>query len=101
MATYAEIFDIRSNSNFRNKIAVAIVVKATALLNLATPSSNQVSWANSALDSSLATADKLMNYVLAENKSATTGQIVGADDATIQTNVDAAVDKLIAGGIVS
>ena len=53
MATYAELYDLNSNSPLRNKIAVA----------------------------------------------ATSAQISNATDATIQTAVTAAVDKLIAGGV--
>lgn len=38
--------------------------------------------------------DVVQYYVLAANSSATTSAITGASDATIQTNVDDAVDKL-------
>ncbi len=98
MATYAEIYDLRSNSDFRNKVAVAAAVKAHALLSLASPSAAQVTWATATLANPISKADSLINYVLAANKSATTGQILAATDTAIQTNVDAAVDKIIAGG---
>ena len=101
MATYAEIFDIKSNAALRNKVAVACVVKAQGLIDEATPTNNEVAWANAAILNPVSMADKIMNYVLAANKSATKSQIESASDATIQTNVDAAIDKLIAGGIVS
>lgn len=101
MATYSELFDLRSNSALRNKVAVACVKKAQNLLDLATPSNSQVAWANSAIGSPLGMADKILNYVLAANSSATSAQITGATDSAVQDNVNAAVDKLIAGGILS
>lgn len=101
MANYAELFSIQNDPTLRNKIQVACVVKAQALIDLASPTDNQVAWANNALTNPTQMMVKIMPYVLAANKSATTSQITGASDSTVQTNVDAAVDKLIAGGVVS
>lgn len=101
MATYTELFDLGSNTALRNRISIALVIKAQALLAVASPTANEVKWANSAITDPILLADKLMNYVLAANKAATTSQIISATDSAIQTNVDAAIDKLIAGGIVS
>lgn len=98
MATYAELYDLRSDSALRNKVAVAVAVKAQALLDLASPTAGQVAWAKAAIDAPIAKADSLLNYVLAKNKAASTSQILAATDAAIQSNVDAAVDKIIAGG---
>lgn len=101
MATYTEIFNLKSDSQLRNKIAVAVAKKAQVLIDLASPTANQIAWANVAINNPLTMADKIMNYVLAANSAATAAQIAAASDADIQTNVSAAVDKLIAGGIVS
>ncbi len=98
MATYAELFDLRTNSELRNKIAVAVTIKAQALIDAENPTAGQISWANAAIENPVSKADVLMNYVLAANKAATSAQISGAADSAIQTNVNAAVDKLIAGG---
>lgn len=100
MATYTELFGLKSDSAFRNKIAVAVVVKAQALIDGATPTTDEITWANNAISAPNQQADKIVNYVLAANKSATTVQITGATDVAIQTNVDTAVDALIAGGAV-
>jgi hypothetical protein len=100
VATYQELFDLRSNSGLRNKVAVACVKKAQALLD-ATPTADQVAWASSTLANPIAQADKIFAYVLAANSSFTVAQIQGAADTAIQTNVDAAADALIAGGITS
>jgi hypothetical protein len=96
MATYTELFDLRSNNALRNKIAVAVIEKARILIDLATPTAKQLAWAEAAISNPLGKADTLMNYVLVANKSATTAQILAANDAAIQNNVNAAVDKLTA-----
>lgn len=100
MATYKELFGLKSDSAFRNKVSVAVIVKAQALIDGATPTSDEITWANNAISTPNQQADKIVNYVLAVNKSATTVQITGASDSAIQSNVDAAVDSLISGGAV-
>jgi len=100
MATYAELFGLRSNADLRNKIAVAVTVKAQAILGLATPTVNQVTWASKALTYPIQEAEKLMNYVLAANSGLTVAQITAAADSAIQTHVGAAVDKMIEAGVI-
>lgn len=98
MATYAELFDLRSNDALRNRVAVAAVVKAQTLLDLASPTAAQVEWAKATLANPIGISGDLLNYVLAANKGASVAAIIGATDAAIQTNVDAAADKLLGGG---
>lgn len=100
MASYLELYDLKNDDKVHHQIAVAITKKAQALIDLATPSANQIAWASNALSNLNEMIGKILPYVLAANSSATTTQIKAATDATVQTNVDAAVDKLIAGGIV-
>lgn len=97
MATYDELYALRTESGLRNKVAVAVAVKAAALLD-GSPTAAQVTWANEAINNPHFKAGSLLNYVLAANKSLTPTQIQEATDSSIQTNVDAAVDVLIAGG---
>lgn len=101
MATYAELFGIQNDATLRNKIGVAVTIKAQALIDLASPTANQVAWAANTLSDPTKMMQKIMPYVLAANKSATQAQILAATDSAVQTNVDAAVDKLIAGGVVN
>lgn len=98
MATYAELYELRSDSELRNKVAVAATKKAQSLIDAASPTTAQISWANSAIVDPQAKAGPLLNYLLAANSALTVGQISGVSDANIQTAVNAAVDKLIAGG---
>lgn len=100
MATYVELYDLRSNPTLLHKVTVAVVKKAQTLLDAATPSANALAWAKKALDNPPGVAQFLFYYVLAANSAASVAVILAASDATIQTNVDAAADKFIAGGLV-
>lgn len=100
MASYQELYDLRSNTDFSNKIAVAVVVKAQALISGGTPTTDELTWASKALSNPHTKAQELWGYVVAANKNATIQQIIDATDTAIQTNVDEAADALIAGGIV-
>lgn len=91
MATYAELYDLRSNSALRNKIAVACAIKAAALIDLEPPTATQLAWAKATLANPTAVADGVMSYVLAKNSGQTVAQINGASDAAIQTHVNAGV----------
>jgi len=98
MATYLELHALRADSNLQDKVSVAVVKKAQALLDGGTPTAAQIAWAKEAIDSPKAKADALLNYVLAANSGASVAAIMGATDATIQGNVDDAADALIDGG---
>ena len=100
MATYQELFDLRSDDALRNRISVAVAVKAQELIDGGSPTQAQLDWASSAIQSPISKAGELLNYVLAANKAASVAQIQAATDTAIQTNVSAAVDKLVAGGVV-
>lgn len=100
MATYLELFALRANSDLQDKVTVAVVKKAQTLLDGASPTAAQVTWAKEAIENPKPKALSLLNYLLAANSSATVAAIQGASDATIQTHVDTAVDALIAGGAV-
>ena len=98
MATYTQLATITSDAGFGafyEKLRVAVVVKAAALLDGATPTAAEVTWALAALGNPSATANDIQWYVIAENKSASIAAIVGASDSAMQSNVDAAVDKIV------
>lgn len=95
MATYDELYDLHNNSALRNRVRVAVTKKAQTLIDLLAPTNAQLAWAKAALSNPEAEADRVFPYVLAANSMATTAAITGATDAAIQTNVSAAIDKLI------
>jgi hypothetical protein len=93
MATYIELFDLRSNDSLRNKVAVAVAVKADGIIGEASPTAARLQWAQDALASPGGQVSMAYNAVLAANKGATVAAITGSSDSAIQTNVDAAIDK--------
>lgn len=98
MATYLELFDLSSSptiGDLRKRIRVAITVKAQAIAVSASPTAAAKAWANAAFVNPQGYEGVVLNYVLAANKAATTAQISAADDATVQTAVNAAVDTLL------
>ena len=98
MATLIELFDLSSDETLRNKIASASAKKAQTLIDGVTPTAAEIAWANNTIIDPLGRANVLINYVLAANSAASVAAIQGATDNAIQTNVDTAVDALIAGG---
>lgn len=98
MATYNELANIREEAGwgaFQEVVTTACAVKATALLDLPTPTAAQVDWALAALERPAETAKTIATYVIAANKDASLAAILGATDVLVQTNVDAAVDKIV------
>lgn len=99
MATYEELFTLKSNDALRNKVSVACVVAADAIRSDPSPPGNQTNrllWAAAVMANPQAEADRMLWAVLATNKDQEVASIQGASDSAIQTNVDAAVD-LFAG----
>ena len=95
MATYLELFSIRSEPELVEKMTVAVVVAAEAIRVDASPPANQANrlkWASLVFANPTSEARSMLWAVLAANKSATLAQIIGATDSSIQTNVDSAGD---------
>jgi hypothetical protein len=98
MATYQELYALQTDDDLRQKIAVATVVAAQAKL-AGTPTAAEAAWAKEVIQYPIGDrARSVMNLVLAANKGADVSVIQSASDASIQTNVDAVVDGLIAAG---
>jgi len=97
MATYSELHDFKTGPDSQdlvNRITVAVSVKAHAIADAASPTTEQIAWAVAALAAPRAKADIIVHYVLAANKDLTLAQITAASDSAVQNNVDAAVDDL-------
>lgn len=96
MATYLELAQLPSDagwSGFVDRVSTAVAIKAETIAG-GTPTAEQKAWAVAALADPRSTANDLIFFLLAANSTATTAQILGATDASIQTNVDTAVDTL-------
>ncbi len=103
MATYAELLTIaqtETGATLLNKIRVAVVV-ACDIIRLEAPATanhaNRLVWTQAALRNPGEEAQRLMWAVLAQNRTFSAAQITGADDATVQTAVNNAIDLLAQG----
>lgn len=97
MATYLEIFDLKSNASLRNRVAIAIAVAADTIRAEDPATANhaaRMAWASRALQNTDAEAPRVLLAVLAQNKALTVAQINSATDSGLQTGVDNAVNLL-------
>ena len=95
MATLQELRGLFRDSDLLEKVEAALIISANNLLS-GTPSVDQTAWAAHVFSSPSTEAKKAMMAVLASNSTAATGQILGAADAAIQSNVDAVATTLVA-----
>jgi hypothetical protein len=98
MATYLELHALRGASAtdpLKQKIAVAIAIKANSIAKLPTPTAEQKAWAVSALADPNRDVGTVLAYILAEYNAQATSAITGASDANVQAAVNAAVDTLL------
>lgn len=98
MATYAELLEAAENPTLKNRIRVAVVVAAEIIRTEADTvefHAERMAWAKDAFKNPDANAADMLWAVLAQNRTAPLASIVGADDATVQTAVNAAVNAFI------
>jgi hypothetical protein len=95
MATYDELLQASEHEGLKRKMRVAVVVAAETIRNELGTVPNHAArlvWAKQCFQNPDAAARDMMWPVLAQNKAATLAAITGADDAAVQTAVNAAVD---------
>ena len=98
MATYNELYTLvglTSSEQLRQKILVALCIKANAIAKLPTPTTLQKDFAKNALGNPENYLPQVFNYILADYKGAAVAAITGATDAQVQTAVDSTVDTLL------
>ena len=103
MASYQELFDLRRNQELLDKVTVAVIVAAETVFaedGGTANHANRIIWAREASINPRAMAEVFMSAVLAANKAATVGNISGAADSAIQTNVDDVIDNFADGAKV-
>ena len=97
MATLLEIAGITGQAgwnDFSDKVKSAAVIKAAAVIDAASPPAARLEWAKSAITDPVSAKNSIIFYVVGTNNTASIAQILGATEALIQTNVDAAVDAI-------
>lgn len=95
MATYTALVAEAGTDVLRQQIKMAIAASAFTITNEVgtTPNhANRLIWAKNALANPDAEVNRVVWYVLAANAGQTIAAINAATDATVQTNVDAAVN---------
>lgn len=100
MATYAELFDLRTDSALKNRVIAAVIIAAETVMNEldAVPNhANRLIWAKGVFANPGTESDRMFMAVLAANSDASVAQIQGASDAAIQTNVDDHIDLFADG----
>lgn len=100
MATYQELFNLGSDSAFRNKVSVAVCVAADGIRvedAATTNHDNRLIWAKQALENPRSVAQNMHFAILVANKAASVAQIQGATDELIQSSVDACIDVFAQG----
>lgn len=96
MATYLELFQLASDSDLQDKVAVALMAAAESILSQSpTAAADRVAWAGSVVEWPAGAARTTLRLVLAANRGLTVEGIRGASDAAIQANVDSLVDALV------
>ncbi len=94
MASYTDLANLFSDDTLKNRVDVAVVVAASALL-AGTPTADEQSWAAAVFSRPRTEGQKAYMAVLAANKSASVTAIQGASDAALQANVDSVVAALV------
>lgn len=95
MATYAELRSLFAETPLRNRLEVAILIKAREVLQIGSPVV-RVAWANEALIPSMAAAEakRMLSYLLGGAESLSLAEILAISDEDLQAAVDDAVDLL-------
>lgn len=100
MASYDELLTAAGNTALINKVRVATVVAGTTIMTEADTvdnHANRLLWAKQVFQDPAAAGAKMMWPVLAQNRSFPITSITGADDSTVQTAVNAAVNVFANG----
>ena len=99
MATLAELDAITGDPDWEvlvGKVRVALVIKAYNLTELATPTAEQLAYAQQVFGNPSDNARIVTFYIVAANAGVSVANILGATDNAIQNNVNDAVDNLFA-----
>jgi hypothetical protein len=97
MATYLELYALRTNETLLQRLSVAILV-AVDLVRAEDPSTpqhaNRASWAIQALKNPDLVAEKALALLLVANKTLTVANINNVTDDGIQTAVNGLINTL-------
>lgn len=95
MATYLELAALYDNAPLRQRIEVALLIRAQGYLEAATPTQQQRAWARYVFEAPQSEARRMLMFLLAKNSGLTVANITGASDATLQSQVDAVAAQFV------
>lgn len=95
-----ELATAYDDTEMQNLVSYAIAKKAAAIVDEATPSNARLSWAQQSLQNPATYAQAIWRYLVGTNHAANLDAVLRSNgdpatptDATIESNVNAAVDK--------
>ena len=100
MATYEELYNLRTDSALKNKVTTACIMAAETVMNeLVTVDNhaNRLLWAKAVFANPKGEATRMFMAILAANAAADVAVIQAATDVAIQTNVDDHIDLFADG----
>jgi len=100
MATYEELYNLRTDSALKNKVTTACIMAAETVMNeLITVDNhdNRLLWAKGVFANPSAEANRMFMAILAANAAVDVAVIQSATDAAIQANVDDHIDLFADG----
>ena len=100
MALYKDLRGLFDHNEMKLRVEVACIVAAEAIRTEDAGTDNHANrllWAQKAFNNPSAVRDDMLMALIAANKTADVAAIIAADDATMQTKVDAAVDVFADG----
>ena len=100
MATYTELVSVLSDETLRDRVGIALMIKAQATI-AGTPTTDENVYAAVVFQSPRRQGVIALRAVIAANNTATVAQIQGATDAGIQANVDDTWAALVAADAAS
>ena len=100
MATYTELYELGYNAALRNKLTVACLVAAQAVMVEAGATENHANrllWAKDTFSDPNGMGQKMLMAALAANSALTVAQILGASDAALLATVQGAINVFATG----
>ena len=100
MATYDELYDLRTDSVLKNRVTTACIIAAETVRGEdggTANHANRLLWAKAVFAGPAGEANRMFMAILAANESATVANIQSATDAAIQGNVDDHIDLFADG----
>ncbi len=92
MAELIELYQLKSNSELRNRIEMAVLIEAEAIRVEENPTPARTAWSRSVFADPRSEANRMFRALIAAHADLTIDEIENVGDAQIKTAVAAAVN---------